>query len=120
MSQFNPSGLQTFTAGAAIGANIRVILTAGKLAIAAAGTTDYGNELGTTEHAVFADGDLCTVRLRNAPGTRKCVALTAFAAGAALYGTAGGKVDDVSSGTQLAIAIEAAGALNDVVEVMYL
>ena len=100
MSQYNDAYVRTFTAGAAIGANIRVILTAGKLAVAAAGTTDYGNELGTTVEASFADGDVIGVKLRNAPGTHKCVCYSTLSAGAAVYGAANGYVDDASSGTQ--------------------
>lgn len=120
MSSYNESGIQTFTAGAAIGANIRVILTAGKLAVAAAGATDFTFELGTTTEASFADGDVIGVRLRNAPGTRKCVCFSAVAAGAVVYGAANGYVDDAVSGAQLGIAITACTTTLDVIEVLYL
>ncbi|MES2788134.1 MAG: hypothetical protein V4719_00835 [Planctomycetota bacterium] len=107
---------RAFRAGGAIGAYKRVILSSGKLALAGVGATDYGNEIGITEQAAFADGDVISVRLRNAPGTRKATAATSFAVGAVIYGAAAGNIDDVSSGTQLGIALEAATALNDVVE----
>lgn len=109
---------RAFTAGAAIGQYKRVMLTSGKLAAAGVGATDYGNELGTLEVASLADLDVVSVRLRNAPGTRKMVAAGAFSVGAAIYGAAAGKVDDVSSGTQIGIALEAATADNDIVEIL--
>ena len=120
MSQYNDSGLKTFTAGAAIGAHVRVMLTSGKLAVAGAGTTDYDKEIGTTEYASFADGDPVTVRLRSKEGTRKMVAANPVAAGVAVYGAASGKVDDVESGTQLGVSLEAATATGDIIEVLYI
>ncbi len=104
MSQYTQSNVATFVAGAAIGANLRVIMTAGKLAVAGDGATDYANEIGTTLEASFAANDIQAVLLRNAPGTRKCIAATAVVLHAPVYGAASGKVDDAASGTQLGIA----------------
>ena len=118
MSQYNDSHVGTFTAGAALGANIRVKLSSGK--VVAAGVADHDAYLGTTTHAVFADGDRVGVRFRNAPGTRKVVAATSFSAGAALYTAADGKVDDATptGASKCFIALEAAGAANVVVEAL--
>lgn len=120
MSQYIDGSVRSFVAGAAIGKNIRVILTAGKLAVAAAGATDFTFELGTTTEESFADGDVIGVRLRNAPGTRKCICYSAVAAGAVVYGAANGYVDDAVSGAQLGIAMEACTTTLDVIEVLYL
>lgn len=120
MSQRVDSDIKSFVAGGAIGANIRVILTAGKLAVAAAGTTDYDKELGTTLQASFADGDVIPVLLRSARGTRKCVCYSTLAAGVPVYGAANGYVDDASSGTQLGVSLEACTTTLDVIEVLYI
>lgn len=116
MSQINEGPTKTFTAGAAIGKHILVKLSSGKLAVAGLGE----EFLGTLEDASFADGDLRAVRLRSAQGTLKAVASGAFSAGAVVYGRAAGKVDDISttSAIRLGIALEAATAANDIVEVL--
>jgi len=118
MSQFVETPTKTFTAGGAIGQHIRVKLSSGVLAVAGLGATDEPVELGTITEASFASGDVRAVRLRNAQGTAKMVAAGAFSAGAAVYGAAAGKVDDVVSGAALGIALEAATAANDIVEVL--
>lgn len=113
MSQYVETPTKAFTAGAAIGANLRVKLTSGKLAVA--GTTDV--ELGTLEEASFADLDVRAVRLRTAQGTAKMVASEAISAGAAVYAAASGKV--AATGTvRVGLALEAATANNDVIEVL--
>ena len=115
MSQAIEGRTKAFTAGAAIGQWILVKLTAGKLAAAALGE----EWLGVLEEASFADGDLRSVALRSAEGTIKCVASGAFAAGAIVYGQAAGKVDDIpTAALRVGMALEAATALNDIVEVL--
>lgn len=115
MSQYVDSGCRAFTAGAAIGKNLRVKLTSGKLALA--GITD--REIGTTEQASFADGDVVMVRLRTAPGTVKMTAAAAISAGALCYTAANGKTS-VSAATAYIVghALEAATADGDVIEVV--
>lgn len=113
MSQFVVTPTKTFTAGAAIAVHLRVKLSAGVLA--AAGSTDV--ELGTMENASFASGDEVAVRLRTAQGTAKMVATEAITAGNPVYAATGGKI--ASSGTvYVGTACEAAGAENDVIEVL--
>ena len=113
MSQYVETPCKAFVCGGAIGQFLRVKTPA---ALAAAGATDV--EIGTIEEAALAIYDVRAVRLRTAQGSCKMVAATSFAVGATLYGAAGGMVDDVDNGNRIGIALEAATALNDVVEVM--
>ena len=113
MSGYVESPTKMFTAGAALAKNLRVKLTAGKLA--AAGSTDH--ELGTITRDVFADLDVAAVRLRTAQGTCPMVASEAITAGNPCYAATGGKV--AASGTVLiGIAIDAATADGDIIEVL--
>jgi len=116
MSQFTEGPLKAFTAGAAIEAFALVKLSSGKLALAALGE-EY---LGQLWQQAFADGDICNVRLRSAMGTSKCVASGAFSAGAIVYGRALGRVDDISttSAIRVGMALEAATAAGDIIEVL--
>lgn len=114
MSQLFETPTRPFEAGAAITQHLRVKLTAGKLAAAGIGDDDIGTICDTT----FADGDKVSVRLTSAQGTRKMVAAGAVTAGARVYQAASGKVDDLGVGKCIGIAMEAAGANNDVFEVL--
>ena len=116
MSQFNETGTKGFTAGAAIAQHILVKLSSDKLAVAALGE----EFIGTILQESFADGDIRAVRLKSGQGTMKMIASGAFSAGAVVYGRAAGKVDDISatSAIRAGIAMEAAAAAGDVVEVM--
>ena len=120
MAQMTCGRTKTFIGGGAIGQWLLVkIVTgnSGKLAVAG-----FGEEwVGIIEEAAFADRDQRSVILRNAAGSVKCVAGGAFSAGAVVYGRAGGKVDDIatSSAIRVGIALEAATALNDIVEVQF-
>ena len=118
MTQYVEGPTKAFTAGAAIAKHLRVKLSSGVLAVAGAGTSDEPVEIGTIEEAAFAAGDLRSVRMRNAQGTVKMVASAAIAAEAAVYGAAGGKIDDTTSGAAIGIALEAATADGDIIEVL--
>lgn len=114
----NDSGFLTFEAGAAIGQHLRVKLTAGKLALAVA-ADGPGVELGTTEEASFASGDMLAVRARNVPGSRKMVANAAIAAGAEVFTAALGKVGAHANGSfSEGIALTAAAADGEIIEVL--
>lgn len=115
MSQLVDGNVKSFTAGAAIGIHILVKIASGKLAVAG-----LGDEfIGAMAQAAFADGDVVAVRLKSAAGTHKCVAAGAFAQGARVYSRAAGAVDDVSTGAKgCGIALEAAAASGDVVEIL--
>ena len=117
MSQFFDSPTKKFVASGALGIHLRVKLNgSNKLALCGAGATE--NEVGTLTQAAFADGNLMTVRLTTAMGTTKMVALTSFSREAVLYAGASGTVDDVVNGKPIGIALEAATATGDIVEVL--
>jgi hypothetical protein len=115
------SGLRTYTASGALGANIRVKLTSPSttlpVQVEVAGLGEQ--HIGITEFAV-ASGDPVTVRLRTYPGTQEVVAADTFAVAAILYGAADGKVTDNSAGAGSAIgqAMEACTGGGDVVEMV--
>lgn len=116
MSQYVEGSSKSFTAGAAIGQHILVKVTSNALSVA--GLAE--EPIGTIEEASFASGDIRSVRLLSCKGTIRCVASGAFSQGAVVYGRALGKVDDIatSSAVRIGIALEAATAANDVVEVL--
>ncbi len=112
-------GDMTFTANGAQAAKVRVKITAGSTTeppqVEAAGAGE--EHIGITEFAV-ASSALVTVRSRKSPGIHEVTAAGAFAVGAALYGAAAGKVDDVVSGSIIGYAVEAATADGDIVKVI--
>lgn len=111
MSQFFESPTRPDTAAGAIAQHLRV-KTTGALVVATA--TDV--ELGTMDTPAVAAGP-CTVRLRTAQGTRKMVASVAITKGNPVYAAAGGKIAATGS-VFVGTALEAAGADNDVIEVL--
>lgn len=114
MAQMLDSGYRSGTAAAATAEFLRVHFdSSGTVAISDASTQHDGVSM----IEAFAAGDPLSVRLNNAAGTVKMTAAGSFAVGATLYAAAGGKVDD--SGTiVVGKAMHAAGANNDVVEVL--
>ena len=117
MSQYNDTGCKTFECDEAIAQYARVKLDSdGK--VTTAGLTDKG--IGTATRATFAAGELVDVALNTKPGTQKMIAVEALAAGAAVYSEADGKVQDTAQATafQVGVALEAATADGDVIEVM--
>lgn len=115
-SQFVSGPNRAFTAGAAIGAWLRVKFTAGKLALA--GATDVA--VGVTTQASAADGDKINVRLLNAQGTIKMTAGAAIAQFAEVWAGANGKLAAAAGGgaLRLGIALEAASGDGSVIEVL--
>ncbi len=117
MSQgYVDTNYKAMTAGAAIGVHILVKVASDKAEIA--GLADV--PVGTLVEQAFADGDVVSVALLSKAGTLKCVAAAAVAQGAKVYCRAAGKVDDVatSSAVLVGVAMEAAGAAGDIIEVM--
>jgi len=116
MSQYVETATKTFTAGAAISKHILVYLSSEVLQVAGLAT----QPIGTTENATFASGDLVSVRLLSAQGTIQCVASGTFSQGALVYGRADGKIDDIStsSAVKIGMALEAATASGDIIEVL--
>lgn len=107
-------GMKGFTAGAALSQFLRVKISGGVLA--AAGATD--EDIGTLEEAALAANDFVTVRLWNAPGTRKMVAAGAITQYANVYGAADGKIDDVSNEKFIGVALQAASGSGSIIEVL--
>lgn len=117
MSQYNATGHKAFECDEAIAQYARVKLDSdGK--ITTCGLTDKG--IGTATRETFAAGEFVDVRLDTAPGTSKMIVSEAVAAGATLYSEAAGKVQDTAQATsfQVGVAMEAAAADGDVIEVM--
>lgn len=116
MSQEN-IGIKAFTAGEALEAFRRVKLSTGS------GTqveyADAGDEFIGITAAAAASGDSVSVVMRSASRTYKAVAAEALAAGAVIYGANDGKVQDTVSGTAQGIALEAANADGEVIEVYF-
>ena len=86
--------------------------------VSVAGITE--EPIGAARAPAFASGDNIGVAMTSKPGTVTCIAAGAFAVGVVLYGRASGEVDDDSTGTALrvGIAIEAATASGDYVQVL--
>jgi hypothetical protein len=113
MSQYVDTNTKAFTAGAAIDQYLRVKISSAVLVVA----TAADQALGTMEVESFASGDVVSVRLRSAAGSRKMVASGAVTAGNLVYAAASGKV--ASSGTVVeGIALETSTTDGDIIEVM--
>lgn len=117
MASFVETATRTFESGATISQHLRVKITSGTLAVAGAGVSDDDVEIGTVERDCVS-GDQVSVRLRNAQGSTKMIAGEALAAGATVYGAASGKVADTASGNPIGVALTAAGADGDIIEVL--
>lgn len=94
MSQIN-TGLKAFAANAILASYLRV-KELSDASVDLAGPND--EVIGLTDGPAFAVGDNVNVRLRNFPGTRKVVCLSACSIGDRLYGATGGQVDTNAGG----------------------
>jgi len=113
MSQECEGNVKAFITGEALEAFCRIKLSAGMVIYSDAGE-DW---IGTTLEKV-ASGTRVGIKLRTAAGTRKMRAAGAFSAGAQIYGADDGEIDDVAIGQVQGIALEAASAAHDIVEVI--
>lgn len=114
MSQFVQAPTKTFPIGGALGQFLRVKTPT---ALALAGASDVS--IGTMELPAFSGDEYGTVRLVSAQGTCKMVASEAITAGNPVYAAASGKV--AATGTVIeGLALEAAGADGDIIEVLRL
>lgn len=111
----------SLTASAALGRYLRVKYDATN-GLAVAGPED--RELGTLKQRHIVTGlgasEKAPVLWRNASGSRMMVAAGALAAWDVVYGAEGGKVDDAPNSNPVGIALEAATADGDEIEVLYL
>lgn len=109
-------GIKSFIAYGAITAHARVKLRSGygdQVQLAGAGEA----HIGIAEYAV-ADAEYVSIKLKNEAGTVEVVAADSFSVGATLYGAASGKVSDTSSGSAIGVALEAATADGDIIEML--
>lgn len=118
MSQQVDTNTKGFKVDAAIGANLRVKLTANANEVTVAGLAD--KDIGVTQNETFAAGERVNVKFRTAAGTHKVIASEALAIGATLYTEASGKVQDTAQATafQWGTALEAAAADGDIIEAL--
>lgn len=118
--QANATAIGTFAKDAAFGPYLRVVMSAGVLALA--GAADV--EIGTTKQRILASGlgagTVGDVVLPTAQGTVKMIAAAAITQYARVYGAASGKVSATINGNLIGIALTAAGADGDEVEVLRL
>jgi hypothetical protein len=118
MSQYN-NGIRSFTANGALTQYQRVKQSAGSTTtppqVEAAGAGEQ--HIGYVEYDA-ADGSVVSINLINNSGTKQAIAAGAITQGAVIYGAAAGTVDDASSGSAIGIALEAATAANDVIEIV--
>ena len=111
--------IKTFKAGEALAAKRLVKIESGtvtdppEIVYADAGEV----AIGVTEYAV-ADGAMVAVKMMSGPGTFEieCVIASAIARGTVLYAGNSGVVTDTSSGSAVAIALQAPGADNEHIE----
>lgn len=117
MSQYVDSGTVSFAAAEAIPIHSLVTLEN-------TGTVSVNGlaerPIGVAESQANAAGDMIAVRLFNAGGTMKVIAVEALAIGATLYTEAAGKVQDTAQATShpIGVAMRAATADGDVIEMI--
>ena len=117
MSQYVDSNTKAFAAAGTIAQFARVKLGSGGT-ITAAALADI--EIGIAMERA-ASGDVIPVKLRSGVGTCKAIAAAAITRGANVYSAASGKVSVSATGAyNLGIAIEAAAANGDIIEILYL
>ena len=107
----NSTGFKALNAAAAFTQGQRAKISSGQWAVA--GATDKA--VGVAQHAC-ASGGVLTVKLFTAPGTFLVQASGAITAGAQLYPTASGCVDDAGTTVIGLVALEAASASGDLIE----
>ena len=113
MATNNDTGFATFTATAvAIPAYSRVKVDSAGLMLVSGAAAD---SVGVTIEDVAASGT-GAVKLWSAGGTFFCIAAGAIVKGATLFSIANGLVDDSGVTAIPLVAIDAAGAANDVIE----
>lgn len=112
----NATGYKTFQATAvAIGVGKRVFVDASNPSLIAVAGAAVG-AIGVTTENIAASG-YGTVKLFSAPGTFIMCANAAITAGAQIYPAASGNIDDAGTTALPFVALEAATAQNDLIEV---
>ena len=118
MSQYN-DGIRAYTANGDLTKYMRVKLSSGsttepiQVEAAGAGEQHIGYVYRDAD-----DTDIVSIKLRTSSGTQQAKAAGAITKGATIYGAASGCVDDVSSGSAIGVAMDAATASGDIIEVV--
>lgn len=116
--QANATSVGTFPRNAAIGEYLRVVMSGGNLALASANQV----HLGTTKENNLSEGvgssTVAAVVFRNAVGTVYMKASGAISQYADVYGSDSGKVSATVNGNRVGVALTAATADGDVIEVL--
>lgn len=116
MSQYVDSNTKAFVAAGTIAQYSRVVLGSGGT-ITAAVLAD--REIGIAMDRAVS-GDPVSVKLRSGAGTCKAIAAAAITRGASVFSAAAGKVSVSATGAfNLGIALEAATADGDIIEILY-
>jgi len=115
MSEYTDGNTRTFQATGALARYLMVKLTAGKLVVQTATGDTW---LGVVSRAVLAADDRVAVILKNKSGTMPCVADAAITVGLEVETAAGGKVSPYTSGVKVGVALTAAAADDDEIEVL--
>jgi len=112
----NSSGYKAFQAtGVAIGRGKRVFADSSNPPLIAAADHNVG-AIGVTIEAIAANG-VGTVKLFGGPGTFLMCANAAITCSAQIYPTDGGNIDDAGTTALPLVALEAATAAGDIIEV---
>lgn len=106
---------KTFECGAALNPNLRVKVSSAGV-VTAAGAADM--DIGTTVTTTRASGEDVTVALASLEGTAVMTASEAIDIGEAVYGAASGKVGLTDTNHPVGIALSAAAADDDELEVL--
>lgn len=116
LPRFTPGEKVTFSASAAVTGG-RLVVVSGAYTVAHAGA-DAANVVGVAAHDA-AIGEDVTIWTR-AGGVQRLVASAAIAAGARVISAATGKAATIGAGANsLGIALQAAAADNDVIDVLF-
>jgi len=112
----NSSGFKAFQAtNVAIGRGRRVFVDGSNPPLIAVADHDVG-AIGVTVEAIAANG-IGTVKLFGGPGTFLMCANAAIACGAQIFPTDNGNIDDAGTTALPLVALEAATAQGDLIEV---
>jgi len=111
MSSYNSGGQKTFVTGGAVPAFAHVKIDTGAVVVAGAGEAGIGFAMASA-----ASGDPVAVQVGRP--TVKAIAAAAISAGAAVYAAASGEVSTSANGNAIGLALTAAGADGDIIEVL--
>ena len=115
MSQQNDTGVKPFTAENAIAIHQAVKLGTAAGEVDVAGATDP--VIGFAKQTVAA-GDPVSVELLTKPGTIRAIAAAAITKGDTVYEAAAGRVSTSAGSFKLGVALEAAGAAAQIIEIL--